>query len=44
MVMMRGARKIIIPNPHRGDIDWSLTRKILAQADIDSDEWKKLGD
>ena len=44
MVMMRDARKIIIPNPHRGDIDWSLTRKILVQADIDSDEWKKLGD
>lgn len=44
MTMTRGERKITIPNPHRGDIDWSLTKQILAQASIDSGEWKKLGD
>ena len=43
MVMKQGARKITIPNPHRGEIDWSLTSKILTQAAIDADEWKKLG-
>ncbi len=44
MVMKQGARKITIPNPHRGDIDWSLTSKILAQAAIDPEEWKKFAE
>ncbi len=44
MVMKLGARKITIPNSHRGDIDWSLTSKILAQAAIDPDEWEKLAE
>ena len=44
MVMKQGARKITIPNAHLGDIDWSLTSKILRQADIDSSKWNKLGE
>ena len=42
MVMMKAARRTTIPNPHKGDIDWSLTKQILAQAGIAHDEWKKL--
>ena len=42
MVMMIGTQRIAIPNPHRGDIDWSLTKRILQQADINPDEWDKL--
>jgi hypothetical protein len=43
MVMMSGARKLTIPNPHRGDLDWSLVRQLLAQAGISAEDWKKLG-
>ena len=43
MVMMKGAHRITIPNPHRGDIDWSLTKQILEQAGIDVKEWEALG-
>ena len=42
MVMVKGTQRITIPNPHRGDIDWSLTKKILAQSGIDPKEWEKL--
>lgn len=34
--------KVPIPNPHRGDIDWSLAKRILAQAGIAPDDWTKL--
>jgi predicted RNA binding protein YcfA (HicA-like mRNA interferase family) len=40
--MRRGERKIPIPNPHRGDLDWSLTKRIIAQAGISPEEWEKL--
>jgi hypothetical protein len=42
MVSADGQR-VTIPNPHGGDIDWSLTKRILAQAGIDPAEWNKLG-
>ena len=35
-------RPISTPNPHKGDIDWSLTKRILKQADIDPNDWDKL--
>jgi len=35
-------RLIPIPNPHGGDIDCSLTKRILQQASIDPKEWDKL--
>ncbi|HBJ84857.1 MAG TPA: hypothetical protein DDZ88_13500 [Verrucomicrobiales bacterium] len=41
MVNSQG-RPIPIPNPHGGDIDWSLTKRILQQAGIDPNEWDKL--
>lgn len=34
--------KLTLPNPHRGDLDWSLVKRILAQAGIDADAWKHL--
>ena len=41
--MVKGTRRLTIPNPHRGDLDWSLVRRILEQADIKQTEWEKLG-
>ncbi len=37
--MAKGAHKVRIPNPHGGDIDWSLMKRILQQATIDSADW-----
>ena len=34
--------RLIIPNPHSGDIDVGLIRRILKQANITPDEWEKL--
>ncbi|MGZ8920369.1 MAG: type II toxin-antitoxin system HicA family toxin [Limisphaerales bacterium] len=31
--------KLVIPNPHKGDVDWSLTKRILAQAGISPHDW-----
>jgi len=39
--MFRGHAKLTIPNPHQGDIDWSLTKRILQQASISEEEWEK---
>ncbi len=36
-------RPIPIPNPHGGEIDWSLTKRILKQASIDTADWDNLG-
>ena len=32
--------RVIIPNPHRGDISTGLLKKVLWQAEISRDEWK----
>jgi len=37
--MRQGTHQVRIPNPHAGDIDISLLRRILRQAEIDDDEW-----
>ena len=42
MTMRDGNHRIAIPNPHKGDIDWSLTKRIIKQAGIDPAEWDKL--
>ena len=39
--MVRGQLKVRIPNPHGADIDWSLMKRILQQADISPDEWDR---
>jgi predicted RNA binding protein YcfA (HicA-like mRNA interferase family) len=33
--------KVPIPNPHRGDIDWSLTKRVLKQAGIRTHDWER---
>lgn len=40
--MARGTRKVRLPNPHKGDIDISLLRRILRQAGIEDDEWNSV--
>ena len=40
--MIKGTRKIRIPNPHgSGDINISLVKEIILQADISNDEWDR---
>jgi predicted RNA binding protein YcfA (HicA-like mRNA interferase family) len=39
-VMKKGTRKQKVPNPHgSGDVDVSLLRRILRQANISDDDW-----
>jgi predicted RNA binding protein YcfA (HicA-like mRNA interferase family) len=39
--VLKGDLRITIPNPHRGgEIDWSLMKRILQQADISTDDWE----
>ena len=40
--MMKDHLKLIIPNPHEGDISKSLLSKIIRQAGISKKEWDKL--
>ena len=40
--MIKGTRKIRIPNPHgSGDINISLVKEIIRQAGISNDEWDR---
>ena len=41
--MAKGPVQIPIPNPHRGDIDGSLTKRLLAQGNITRLEWDQTG-
>ena len=38
--MWKSGQKLVLPNPHKGDIDWSLTKRLLQQAGISQDEWE----
>jgi predicted RNA binding protein YcfA (HicA-like mRNA interferase family) len=40
--MIKGAMRLTIPNPHQGDIDWSLMKRILQTAEISPDEWENV--
>lgn len=40
--MIRGSVTIRVPNPHQGDIGKELLARILRQAQISKEEWKKL--
>ena len=37
--MERGEQKVILPNPHEGDIDVHLLRRFLRDAGIGRAEW-----
>ena len=34
--------RLTIPNPDRGDIDWSLIKRVLEQARISAEAWDQL--
>jgi len=38
--MIKASLKVRIPNPHRGDIDISLLKEFLRQAEITSPDWE----
>lgn len=40
--MVKGQTRIVIPNPHKGDISRALLSKVLQQAGIDRKDWEKL--
>jgi predicted RNA binding protein YcfA (HicA-like mRNA interferase family) len=40
--MVKGEIKLVIPNPHQGDIGREFLARILRQAGIDKDEWENL--
>jgi predicted RNA binding protein YcfA (HicA-like mRNA interferase family) len=40
--MVKDQLRLIIPNPHEGDISKSLLRKIFKQAQITKEEWEAL--
>jgi len=37
--MLRGDHRLILPNPHRGDISVDLLQRILRRAGISREEW-----
>ena len=39
--MAKGPVQIAIPNPRAGDIDWTLTKRLLAQANISRAQWEQ---
>ncbi len=40
--MIKGALRLRIPNPHRGDISDDLLAEILRQGGIDRTDWEQL--
>jgi predicted RNA binding protein YcfA (HicA-like mRNA interferase family) len=40
--LIKGTNRLVIPNPHKGDISKDLLSKILKQARIERDDWEKL--
>lgn len=38
--LLRGNRRLIIPNPHRGDVSVDLLIRLLKQANVSRDEWE----
>jgi predicted RNA binding protein YcfA (HicA-like mRNA interferase family) len=40
--MRRDGKRIILPNPHQGDIGVGLLARILREAGISREEWERL--
>jgi len=36
-------RKVAIPNPHKGDLDWSLVGRMLRHFEITVEQWEEFG-
>lgn len=41
-VMVRDGQRVVLPNPHRGDISRDFLARILRQAGVSCEEWEKL--
>ena len=39
--MVRGSIRLVLPNPHRGEIGVDLLKRILRQAGIEEEEWRE---
>lgn len=40
--MLRGTHRLILPNPHRGDIGVDLLVRLLRQAGVTREEWESV--
>lgn len=40
--MLKGSLKLVIPNPHEGDISVGLLSRLLKQGGISREEWENL--
>ncbi len=38
--LLRDNRRLILPNPHRGDVSVDLLIRLLKQANVSRDEWE----
>ncbi|MCR3883136.1 type II toxin-antitoxin system HicA family toxin [Methanotrichaceae archaeon M04Ac] len=38
-IMLKGSTRLMVPNPHRGDISVDLLKKILRQGEISREDW-----
>jgi len=41
--LLRGDMRLILPNPHRGEISVDLLTRLLRQARITREEWESVG-
>jgi hypothetical protein len=41
-LMVRGSLRLVLPNPHRGDLSVNLLVRILRQAGVSREEWERL--
>lgn len=41
--MVRGAVRLVLPNPHRGDLGIDLLARVLRQAEVSREEWERTG-
>jgi predicted RNA binding protein YcfA (HicA-like mRNA interferase family) len=37
--MVRGSVRLVLPNPHRGEVGVDLLKRILRQAGMEEEEW-----
>ena len=40
--MTRARLRLIVPNPHRGEIDRGLLARVLREAGVSRDEWEAI--
>ncbi len=40
--LAKNGQRLTLPSPHEGDVDWSLTKRILKQAGLSAEEWERL--